>query len=155
MITVKLECQESLRQSRRKHHNVYCPCWTCVCTMHMRVLCRKKWLTRCMAIKGGRARSLHWSSFRENATNILTFIARWVHDSIFRTNRGSRGKMLLNRKTHRHNDYCNSRCTCTLRVKYDMRLCKDIWLPNFWMQGERKRTLVECNALLVRWKGPN
>ena len=39
------------------------------------------------------AGSLQRSGFRENPTNFLTFVARWVRDSIFRTNRRSRGEM--------------------------------------------------------------
>ena len=42
--------------------------------------------------------------FRENATKFLTFVARWVGDSVFRTNRSSRGEMWLNGQTHRHTD---------------------------------------------------
>ena len=60
-----------------------------------------------MAFNGGSARSLQQSSFRENPTNFLTFVARWVRDSIFRTNRRSRGEMWLNRHTHRQTDYSN------------------------------------------------
>ena len=39
------------------------------------------------------AGSLQRSDFRENPTNFLTFVARWVRDSIFRTNRCSRGEV--------------------------------------------------------------
>ena len=42
---------------------------------------------------GGSAGSLQRSGFRENPTNCLTFVARSVRDSVFRTNRRSIGEM--------------------------------------------------------------
>ena len=67
----------------------------------------RKWPPVRTAVDGGNAGSPERSSFRENPTNILTFVARWVRDIDFRTNRRSRGEMWLNgqtnRQTHRPN----------------------------------------------------
>ena len=61
-----------------------------------------------MAFNGGSAGSLQRSGFRENPINFSTSVARWVRDSIFRTNRRSRGEMWLKeRQTDRHDDYSN------------------------------------------------
>ena len=94
MIIVKLERQGSLRQSRRKHQNLHIlPYRTCELTM--RVFSVGKMAD---AIYGhqGRKRSLYRNSFRENATNCLTFVAR---DSVFRT---KRVRCLTDTHTHTH-----------------------------------------------------
>ena len=52
----------------------------------MRVLSAEKWPTESMAFNGGSAGSLQRSGFRENPTSFSPSVARWVHDSIFRTN---------------------------------------------------------------------
>ena len=44
------------------------------------------------------------SSFREIPTIFLTFLARWVRDTDFRTKRRSRGEMWLNGQTDRQTD---------------------------------------------------
>ena len=51
----------------------------------------------------------------ENPTNVLTSVAHWVRNSIFKTNGRSRGEMWLNRHTDRQTKYCNPRCVCTSR----------------------------------------
>ena len=48
-----------------------------------------------MAFNRGSTGSPQWSGFRENPTNILTFIAGWVCDSIFRINRSSIWHVML------------------------------------------------------------
>ena len=63
-----------------------------------------KWPTVRMAFNGGSAGSLQRSCFSENPTNLLTFVARWVRDIIFRMNSHSRGEMWLNRHTNTHID---------------------------------------------------
>ena len=37
--------------------------------------------------------TLEWSGFKENPTNFLTSVARWLRDSIFTTNKHSRGEI--------------------------------------------------------------
>ena len=76
--------------------------------------------------KEGSARCWQRSSFKEKATNFLTFVASWIRGCVFRTNRSPRGEMWLNgqtdRHTHththtdRHGNYRNPRCACALRV---------------------------------------
>ena len=46
------------------------------------------------------------------------FVARWVRDSVFRTNRRSIGEMWLNRQTDSsdHAKYCNPRCACAPKL---------------------------------------
>ena len=46
---------------------------------------------------------------------ILTFVARWVCDSVFKMNRCSRREMLTNRHTDRQSS-SNPRCACASRV---------------------------------------
>ena len=73
---------------------------------------RRKWPTMHTVVQQRGAGSLQRSRFRENPTNFLTSFARWVCDSIFRTNRRSKGEFWLNRQTDTQNDYSNPRCAC-------------------------------------------
>ena len=54
---------------------------------------QEKWLIVVWPSKGGSARSLQWSSCRENATNFLTFVAHGVRGCIFTKNKSPRGEM--------------------------------------------------------------
>ena len=79
--------------------------------------------------------TLERSRFRQIPTNFLTFVARWVRDSVFRTNRRSVGEMWLNRQTDTHTDppkYCNPRCACAPRVNY-VNLLKDTKFYDMWL----------------------
>ena len=46
-----------------------------------------------MAVMGGNARSMQWNSFRKNATNFFTSVARLVRGSAFKMNRCPRDEM--------------------------------------------------------------
>ena len=72
--------------------------WPLITIMRMRTFHRKM-ADRTYGFQRTSAGSPQRSGFRENPTNFLTSIARWVHDSIFKTNRRSRGEMWLNRQT--------------------------------------------------------
>ena len=63
---------------------------------------RRKMADRTYGFQRRSAGSPQRSGFRENPTNFLTFVTRWVRDSIFRTNRRSKGEMWLNRQTDTH-----------------------------------------------------
>ena len=81
-----------------------------------------------IAIQCRKCSSLQRRGFRESPTNIFTVVARWVCNSVFRTNRRSRGKIWLNRQTDKVN-YSNPRCACAPRVnklwacKYTIHTC--------------------------------
>ena len=64
--------------------------------------CKYTYQTHVLGVCMGWAISLQRSSWKLNT--FLTSIARWVRESIFRTNRCSRGEMWLNRQTDRHTD---------------------------------------------------
>ena len=85
--------------------------------MRMCAFCRKM----ADSMYGLSAGSLQRSRFRENSTNILTSVARWVRDRIFRANRHFRGEMWLNRQTDRHTRTTTVTLLCMRRgVKYSM-----------------------------------
>ena len=72
--------------------------------MRMRVIRRKNGRLYVWPSKGGSARSWQRSSFRENATNVLTFVACWVWGCVFTTNRSPGGEMWLNGQTDTQTD---------------------------------------------------
>ena len=62
-----------------------------------------------MAVDGGSAGSPERSSFRDNPTNILAFVACWVRDMVFRAKRHFRARQLLTWKVMVFTDYAKRR----------------------------------------------
>ena len=60
-----------------------------------------KWPTMQMVAQCGSAVSLKRGGFRENPTKYMTYVARWVCDSIFKTNKCFWSELPTNRHTHR------------------------------------------------------
>ena len=89
---------------------------------------RKPWRTVCYLQENGRlyvwpskegsARSLQRSSFRENATNCMTFIPEYVTGFLGQTDAPEARCDLMDRLIHRQ-DNCSNPCTCMPRVKCD------------------------------------
>ena len=63
---------------------------------------------------GGSARSQKRMGFRENPTNFLTFVARSVCDSVFKTNRRFISELPTNGQTDRQTDRRTRTTTVTL-----------------------------------------
>ena len=93
-----------------------------------------------MPYNAGSAGSLR-SGFRENPTYFLSFVACWVCDSVFRTNRRSRGEMWLNGQTDTPN-YRNPRCACAPRVNYAN-------VATMWRDGYRNQIVTRLHS--VTW----